>query len=78
MLNVRELSGIYDLTLEDLLKLEGFKEKKSQNLLAGIERSKETTLVKFLYGIGIPHVGIKTSEDLAKVFSNLKSLKNDL
>lgn len=76
VLNVRELSGIYDLTLEDLLQLEGFKEKKSQNLLAGIERSKETTLAKFLYGIGIPHVGIKTSEDLAKVFPDIESLKN--
>lgn len=76
VLNIREISGIYDLTLEDLLQLEGFKEKKSQNLLDGIERSKETTLAKFLYGIGIPHVGIKTSEDLAKVFPDIESLKN--
>lgn len=75
-LDVRELSHIYDLTKEDLLQLEGFKEKKTQNLLRGIEASKKTTFGKFLYAIGIPHVGIKTSEDLSKAFSDLESLKD--
>lgn len=75
-LDVRELSDIYDLTKEDLLQLEGFKEKKTQNLLRGIEASKKTTFGKFLYAIGIPHVGIKTSEDLSKAFSDLESLKD--
>lgn len=75
-LDVREISDIYDLKKEDLLKLEGFKEKRSQNLLNAIEESKETTFSKFLYGIGIPNVGIKTSDDLAKAFHNLDNLEN--
>lgn len=74
-LNIRELSDLYDIQKEDLLKLEGFKDKKSQNLIDAIESSKETKFSAFLYGLGIPHVGIKTSEDLAKSFPNLDSLK---
>lgn len=74
-LNIRELSDLYDIQKEDLLKLEGFKDKKSQNLIDAIEGSKETKFSAFLYGLGIPHVGIKTSEDLAKIFPNLEILK---
>lgn len=74
-LNVSDLSQIYDLKDEDLLKIEGFKEKKTNNLLKAIENSKKTTLDRFIYAIGIPNVGIKTSTDLAKKFKTLDKLE---
>ena len=58
-----------------MLQLEGFKEKRSQNLLDAIEGSKNTKLENFIYSLGIPHVGIKTSEDLAKRYKTLDALK---
>lgn len=74
-LNVTELSQIYDLDKEDLLKIPGFKEKKTNNLLNAIEKSKNTTLDRFIYAIGIPNVGIKTSTDLARKFKTLENLE---
>ena len=74
-LHVKELSDIYKINKEDLLQLEGFKEKRSQNLLDAIEGSKNTKLENFIYSLGIPHVGIKTSEDLAKRYKTLDALK---
>src|SRR5699024_6572244 len=74
-LNVTELSQIYDLDKEDLLKIPGFKDKKTNNLLNAIEKSKNTTLDRFIYAIGIPNVGIKTSTDLARKFKTLENLE---
>lgn len=74
-LNVLELSQIYDLKEEDLLQIPGFKEKKTNNLLNAIEKSKDTTLDRFIYAIGIPNVGIKTSGDLARKFKTLENLE---
>lgn len=74
-LNIRGLNQIYDLTMEDLLKLEGFKEKSASNILNAIEGSKKPTLASFLYALGIPNVGEKTAMDLAKQFKRFEAIK---
>lgn len=75
-LNIRELPQIYDLTLDNLLKLEGFKEKRSNNLLNAIEKSKNVALGSFIYALGIPNVGLKTAYDLANYFKSLDNIEN--
>ncbi|MDL2310918.1 NAD-dependent DNA ligase LigA [Peptostreptococcaceae bacterium OttesenSCG-928-C18] len=75
ILNVHQISQIYDVTEEDLYKIPGFKEKKTNNLLNAIEKSKNIRLENFIYAIGIPNVGIKTSEDLVKTFKTFDNLR---
>jgi DNA ligase, NAD-dependent len=76
ILGITELSQIYDVTYEDLLKLDGFKDKKARNLLNAIEKSKEVTLDSFIYALGITNVGIKTARDLADHFKSLDKFMN--
>lgn len=76
ILNVHQISQIYDLTEEELLQIPGFKEKKTNNLLNAIEKSKTVNLANFIYALGIPNVGIKTSEDLSNKFKNFDNIKN--
>ncbi|MDY3007342.1 NAD-dependent DNA ligase LigA [Anaerococcus porci] len=79
-LNINEIYDLYDIEYEDLIKLESFKEKKTNNLLNAIENSKECDLSNFTYAIGIPNVGVKTANDLAnkfKTFNNLRNAKED-
>ncbi len=75
-LSLRSVADLYDLTYDDLIKLDSFKEKKTQNILNNIEKSKNVTLSKFIYAIGILNVGKKTARDLAKEFKSLENLKN--
>lgn len=75
-LNVRSVADLYDLTYEQLLSLEGFKNKKVENTLKAIENSKNVTLSKFIYAIGILNVGKKTANDLSKTFKSLAALIN--
>lgn len=72
---VKKYSDLYKLTKEDLIGLEGFKEKKINNLLTSIENSKKPNLNNFIDAIGIDGVGEKTSKDLAKKFGSLQNLK---
>lgn len=65
---------MYKLKKEDLLKLPRFAEKSAQNLIDAIERSKHTTLARFLYALGILHVGEYASKLLAKNFERLEDL----
>ena len=74
-LNIRDLPEIYEIKYEDLRKLEGFKDKKSKNLIDAIERSKIVSLASFIYALGISNVGIKTANDLANKFKSLNALK---
>jgi DNA ligase (NAD+) len=76
ILGITELSQIYDVTYEDLLKLNGFKDKKAKNLLNAINKSKEVTLDSFIYALGITNVGIKTARDLAEYFKSLDKFMN--
>lgn len=73
-LKVERFSDLYALDKESLLKLEGFKEKKAQNLLDGIAGAKKIRFKNFLYALGIDNVGKKTAADLAKRFSSLEEL----
>lgn len=74
-LGIFEPSELYMLKKEDLLKLDKFKEKKAENILNSIEKSKNVKLSNFIYAIGIPNVGVKTAKDLAKYFGSLSNLK---
>lgn len=65
---------IYKLKKEDLLNLPRFAEKSAQNLIDAIERSKKTTLSRFLYALGILHVGEYAAKLLAKNFERLEDL----
>ncbi|MBU5310505.1 NAD-dependent DNA ligase LigA [Tissierella carlieri] len=75
-LNIMDLPQIYEVKYEDLIKLEGFKDKKTKNLLEAIEKSKHISLASFIYALGINNVGIKTANDLANHFKSLDNLKN--
>ncbi|MBE5746326.1 MAG: NAD-dependent DNA ligase LigA [Clostridiales bacterium] len=75
-LNLRSVADLYDLTYDDLFNLEGFKNKKTENMLKAIENSKNVSLAKFIYAIGILNVGKKTALDLSKKFKNLNNLIN--
>lgn len=74
-LDLRELPQIYELKYEDLIRLDGFKEKKSNNLLAAIEKSKTPELVNYIYALGIGNVGIKTARDLASHYGSFEALE---
>jgi len=71
---VGDFSDIYYLKKEDLLKLELFKDKKTQNLLEAIENSKKQPLSRFIYALGIRHVGEKAAYVLAQKFGTLDKL----
>jgi DNA ligase (NAD+) len=71
---IRTLPDLYRLGLRALVELERMGEKSAQNLLAALEKSKETTLPRFLYGLGIRHVGESTARDLAWHFGKLDGI----
>jgi DNA ligase (NAD+) len=75
-LDIKDLPEIYEIQYEDLIRLEGFKDKKTRNLLNAIERSKKVSLASFIYALGIRNVGIKTATDLADHYKSLDSIKN--
>ena len=74
--DLKEIPDIYKLKYEDIIKIEGFKEKRTNNLLKAIEASKNVHLSNFIYALGIPNVGIKTARDLANHFKDFEKLKN--
>ena len=67
-------ADLYRLTEEKLLSLDRFGKKSAANLLAALEKSKETTLARFIYALGIRHVGESTARDLASHFRSLDKL----
>lgn len=73
---ITSYSDIYSLTIFDLMGLEFFGDKKTDNLLKAIEKSKKAALDKFIFALGIRHVGSKTAEILARHFQNIENLKN--
>ena len=75
-LNVATIPELYTLRRERLLGLEGFGEKKAQNLLNALENSKHRPLSAFLNALGIPNVGVKTARDLSLTFGSLEKLRN--
>ncbi len=71
---VQDVADIYFVKKEDFLKLELFAEKKAENLLASIEKSKKQSLSRFLFGLGIVNVGEKAAYTLAQRFQTLDNL----
>lgn len=74
-LNIKSISDLYKLNKEDLVKLDKFGDKKAQNLLDAIEKSKDCTLEAFIYSLGIQNVGVKTAKDIVNKFKSLDGLK---
>ncbi len=74
VLNVSDASTLFALTESDLLKLEGFAELSANNLLSMIASRKSVSLDRFIYALGIRHVGTTTASDLAKHFESLEEL----
>jgi DNA ligase (NAD+) len=73
---VRELGDIYRLRVEDLTELERMGEKSAQNLVANIERSRDTSLERLINALGIRHVGEHTARQLARHFRSLERLRS--
>src|SRR6185369_12971744 len=71
---VKSPADLYDLKKEDVLKLEGFKELSTKNLLQGIEASKTVPFESVLFAIGIRFVGKTVAEKLARHFKNMDAL----
>ncbi len=75
-IGLKSLDMLYDLKKDDFFGLEGFKDKKPEKILAEIEKSKDVTLDKFLFAIGIDGIGKKTAKDVAKRFKTLEGVEN--
>ena len=71
---ISDFSDLYTLKKEDLLNLEGFAEKSTSNLLDSIEKSKDTTLSRFIYSLGIREVGEATALNLSLNFQSIDRL----
>ena len=72
---VHSAADLYDLTLEQLLTLEKFKEKSAANLLHAIENSKQNNLDKLLFGFGIRNIGDKAAALLGEHFGSMDALR---
>ena len=71
---IQSVADLYRLTQGSLVALERMAAKSANNVLASIEASKSTTLARFLYALGIRHVGESTAKDLAKHFGDLERI----
>lgn len=71
---VRTPADLYKLGIAKLAELERMAEKSATNLVAAIEKSKQTTLARFIYALGIRNVGESTARDLARYFGNVDRL----
>lgn len=68
---IKHPSDLFNLKMEDLLPLERFAEKKAENIVTAIQKAKKIDLAKFIYGLGIPHVGVETANLLAEIFGTV-------
>jgi len=73
---VGDIADIYRLTYEQVIQLERFADISSKNLLTAIADSKKPTLARFIYGLGIRHVGEQTAIDLSEAFGTVEALQN--
>lgn len=74
--DIKKISDFYTLTRDDFKQLDGFKEKKINNMLKAIEESKNVPFNNFINALGIPNVGEKTAYDLAQEFDSFEDLKS--
>ena len=75
-LKLKSIPDLYDIGPQDYMGLQGFGERRINNLMAAIERSKDCTLGAFIFAIGIPNVGAKTAKDLARRFGTIEALRS--
>ena len=75
-LKLKSIPDLYDLGPQDYMGLQGFGERRINNLMSAIERSKDCTLGAFIFAIGIPNVGAKTAKDLARRFGTIEALRS--
>jgi DNA ligase (NAD+) len=73
---VKTLADVYKLGFSHLASLERMGEKSAHNLLSSLEKSKSTTLPRFVFGLGIRHVGEATAKDLARHFGGIDAIMN--
>lgn len=73
---VRDLADIYKLTVDDLLKLDRFAAISAKKLVEAIASKRQPPLERFVYGLGIRHVGTQTALDLVKAFGSLDGLQH--
>jgi DNA ligase (NAD+) len=71
---IDNIADLYSLTKEDLMKLDGFKDKSAENLLESIEKSKQQGLARLIYGLGIRHVGKFAAQLLASQYHSIDEL----
>lgn len=72
---IEDVADLYKLTFEQLIQLERMGEKSVNNLLQAIEASKQNSLEKLLFGLGIRHVGAKAAKTIAMEFKHMKELR---
>ena len=75
-LGVRSVTDLYFLKAEDVAGLEGYKDKKIENFISSVEKSKSVPLDRFINALGIENVGKKTARDLALRFKSISALMN--
>jgi DNA ligase (NAD+) len=73
---IEELHDLFELTYDDVAKLDEFGDKSIGNLLMAIRKAKDTTLARVLFALGIRHVGESTVKDLAKHFKSLEEIRD--
>lgn len=73
---VEQLPDLFDLEADQLLPLEGFAEKSAGNLVAAIGEASEVELERFLFGLGIPEVGVSVARDLARHFGSFEAIRH--
>lgn len=73
---ITDVADLYQLTIDDLLKLDKVKEKSAEKLYQAIQSSKENSVEKLIFGLGIRHVGSKAAKIIAENLSNLDSISN--
>ncbi len=71
-LEIQDIAGLYTIRKEQLLGLEGFQEKRAENIISAIEQSKTPPLANFIFALGIANVGKKTAKDLAATYGSFE------
>ncbi len=74
--DIKTFAGLYGLTKQQLLALEGFKNKKADNLLDSLDASKQPNLENYIFALGIDGVGLKTAKLLAKSYGDIAKLQS--
>lgn len=75
-LDIKAITDLYKIKKDELVNLDRFGDKKAQNLIDSIEKSKAPELAAFIYALGIPNVGKKTAKDMVKKLKNLDNILN--